>query len=227
MPPGDPTTLKEKLISLKGIIPVLILFIIIIGGILTGIFSPIEAGSIGVVALLLPFFVRRLTLKSIIEALEGTMKMIGAMMILFACVGALGYFIAATRLPMELANFVTGLAVNRYLIFAAVILLFILGGCVMNVVGLLLLMLPTIFPAIVALGFDPIWFGVICVITMEMGVITPPIGINVFAIANVITDVEMMDIFKAIVPFFFCMLVCIVLITIFPQIALYLPGILF
>ena len=227
MPPGDPTTFKEKLLSLKGIIGALALFIIIIGGILTGIFSPIEAGSIGVVALLFPLITRRLRLKSLIDALENTMKMIGGMMILFIGVGALGYFIAATRLPFALADFVTGLEFNRYLVFSAVILLFIFGGCVINVVGLLLLMLPTIFPAVVALGFDPIWFGVICVITMEMGVITPPIGINVFAIASVIPDVPMEEIFKGIVPFFFCMVICIILITIFPQIALYLPGLLF
>ena len=97
----------------------------------------------------------------------------------------------------------------------------------MNVIAILLIIIPTIFPSIIALGFDPIWFGVICVISMEMGQITPPIGINVFAISGVIKDVPMQDIFKGVVPFFICMVICIVLLTLFPQIALFLPSLFF
>jgi TRAP-type C4-dicarboxylate transport system permease large subunit len=92
---------------------------------------------------------------------------------------------------------------------------------------MILLVLPTIFPSIVALGFDPIWFGVVCVITMEMGQITPPIGVNVFAIGSVAKEVPMQVIFRGIVPFFFCMVLCVLLLVLFPQIALFLPGLLF
>jgi len=89
------------------------------------------------------------------------------------------------------------------------------------------LVLPTLFPSITALGFDPIWFGVVTVITMEMGQITPPVGVNVFAMAGIATDVPMYTIFRGIFPFFLCMCLCILILTFFPQIALYLPGLLF
>jgi len=100
-------------------------------------------------------------------------------------------------------------------------------GCLLNVIPMILLVLPTIFPSIVALGFDPIWFGVVTVITMEMGQITPPIGVNVFAIGSVARDVPMQEIFRGIVPFLVCMIICVVLLVIFPQIAMFLPNLLF
>jgi TRAP-type C4-dicarboxylate transport system permease large subunit len=142
-------------------------------------------------------------------------------------VGVLGYFLAATRLPFVLADFFTGLPINRYFIFAGVILFFILLGCLLNVIPMILLVLPTIFPAITALGFDPIWFGVVTVLTMEMGQITPPIGVNVFAIGSVAKDVPMQEIFRGVIPFFFCMVLCVALLVLFPQIALFLPSLLF
>jgi TRAP-type C4-dicarboxylate transport system permease large subunit len=163
----------------------------------------------------------------IVNSLKDTLSITTKLLMILIGVGILGYFLAATRLPFTLAEFVTGLAVNRYIVFSAVILLFILLGCLLNVIPMILLVLPTIFPSIVALGFDPIWFGVVTVIVMEMGQITPPIGVNVFAIGSVAKDVPMQEIFKGIVPFFFCMVICIVLLVLFPQIALYLPNLLF
>jgi len=119
------------------------------------------------------------------------------------------------------------LPINRYFIFAGVIIFFIVLGCLLNVIPMILLVLPTIFPAITALGFDPVWFGVVTVLSMEMGQITPPIGVNVFAIASVAKDVPMQDIFRGMFPFFLCMIACVFLLVIFPQIALHLPNILF
>ncbi len=227
-PRGEPTTLKEKIISLRGVIGMLALFVLILGGILGGIFSPVEGGAIGSVGAFVYALIRgrvnkRMIMLSLQEALSITCKLL----LILIGVGVLGYFLAATRLPFALANFVTGLEVSRYIIFAAVIIFFIILGCLLNVIPMILLVLPTIFPAIVALGFDPIWFGVVTVLTMEMGQITPPIGVNVFAIASVAKDVPMEDIFRGIFPFFLCMIACVILLVIFPQIALYLPGLLF
>ena len=160
-------------------------------------------------------------------ALKETLVITTKLLLILIGVGILGYFLAATRLPFALADFVTGLQVNRYIVFTAVILMFLLLGCLLNVIPMILLVLPTIFPSIVALGFDPVWFGVVTVLTMEMGQITPPIGVNVFAIGSVATDVPMEEIFRGIVPFFFCMCICVVLLALFPQIALYLPNLLF
>jgi tripartite ATP-independent transporter DctM subunit len=227
-PRGEATTLKEKLFSLKGVIGMLVLFILILGGIIAGIFSPVEGGAIGAVgAFVYALVMRRLTWKMIVKALEDTLKITTKLLMILIGVGILGYFLASTRLPFALADFVTGFEVNRYFVFFAVIVLFIILGCLLNVIPMILLVLPTIFPSIVALGFDPIWFGVVCVITMEMGQITPPIGVNVFAIGSVAKEVPMQVIFRGIVPFFFCMVLCVLLLVLFPQIALFLPGLLF
>jgi TRAP-type C4-dicarboxylate transport system permease large subunit len=163
----------------------------------------------------------------IMSSLQDSLNITCKLLLILIGVGILGYFLAATRLPFVLAEFVTGLQVNRFFIFGAVIIFFIILGCLLNVIPMILLVLPTIFPAIVALGFDPIWFGVVTVLTMEMGQITPPIGVNVFAIGSVAKDVPMQDIFRGIFPFFIGMLICVVLLVIFPQIALYLPNLFF
>ena len=227
-PRGEPTTLIEKIISLKGVVGMLILFILILGGILLGIFSPVEGGAIGAVgAFVYALIRRRVNKQMVVSSLKESLSITCKLLLILMGVGVLGYFLAATRLPFALADFVTGLEVNRYFIFAAVILFFIILGCLLNVIPMILLVLPTIFPAIVALGFDPIWFGVITVLTMEMGQITPPIGVNVFAIASVAKDVPMEDIFRGIFPFFLCMVACVVLLVFFPKIALFLPGLLF
>ena len=227
-PRGEPTTLKEKIVSLKGVIGMLALFVLILGGILGGIFSPVEGGAIGSVGAFLYALIRgRVNKKMIMLSLHEALSITCKLLLILIGVGVLGYFLAATRLPFALADFVTGLEVNRYFIFASVIIFFIILGCLLNVIPMILLVLPTIFPAIVALGFDPIWFGVITVLTMEMGQITPPIGVNVFAIASVAKDVPMEDIFRGIFPFFLCMIACVVLLVLFPQIALYLPNLFF
>jgi TRAP-type C4-dicarboxylate transport system permease large subunit len=138
----------------------------------------------------------------------------------------LGYFLAATRLPFALADFIAGLGLNRYIVFAFVIIFFLILGCLLNVIPMILLVLPTIFPMITTLGFDPIWFGVVTVLMMEAGQITPPIGVNVFAISSA-SGVPMYTVFRGIFPFFLCMIVALVLITVFPQIATFLPKLLF
>jgi TRAP-type C4-dicarboxylate transport system permease large subunit len=128
-------------------------------------------------------------------------------------------------LPFELAQLVTQNALNRYLVLACIMGLFALLGCVMNVIPMILLTLPAIFPTVVALGFDPIWFGVLTVIIMEMGQITPPVGVNVFAISSVAEGVTMGSIFLGIIPFFFCMVILLVVLTAFPQLVTWLVGV--
>jgi tripartite ATP-independent transporter DctM subunit len=227
-PRGESSTFKEKIASLRGIFGMLLLFILILGGILSGLFSPIEGGAIGSVgAFVFALARRRITRDQIRLALEGTLIITAKLMMILIGVGILGYFLAGTQLPFSLANFVTGLDVNRYVVFAAIIVMFMLLGCLLNVIPMILLVLPTIFPSVVALGFDPIWFGVVTVLTMEMGQITPPIGVNVFAIASVNKDVPMQEIFRGIVPFFFCMVLCVILLTIFPSLVTFLPSLFF
>jgi tripartite ATP-independent transporter DctM subunit len=227
-PRGERTTLREKLISLRGIIPMLLLFILILGGILGGIFSPTEGGGIGAVgAFVYALCRKRITTQKLMLAMRETAKLTTKLLMILIGVAVLGYFLAATRLPFILADVITGMDVGRYVIFMAILFLFIILGCLMNVIPMILLTLPAIYPSIIALGFDPIWFGVITVIVMEMGQITPPIGVNVFALSSVAKGVPMETIFKGVFPFFICMIICVVILSFFPQIALFLPGLFF
>ena len=140
------------------------------------------------------------------------------------CVSLLGVFLAYTRLTVTLAQYVSTLDVNRYVILFIIVIFYIIMGCMMNVLPLLLLTLPTIFPTVQALNFDPVWFGVVIVLLTEMAVITPPVGINVFGISSMAKDVPMVAIFRNVWLFFLCIAFLIVLITIFPQIVLWLPN---
>ncbi len=227
-PRGEPATWKEKFVSLKGVVGMLALFVLILGGILGGVFSPVEGGAIGSVGAFVYALIRGRVNRAMLKAsVQESLNITCKLLLILIGVGVLGYFLAATRLPFVIADFVTGMEINRYFIFGGVIIFFMVLGCLLNVIPMILLVLPTIFPAITALGFDPIWFGVVTVLTMEMGQITPPIGVNVFAIGSVARDVPMQDIFKGIFPFFLGMIACVLLLVLFPQIALYLPDLLF
>ncbi len=227
-PKGEPCSWKEKFVSLKGVIGMLILFVIILGGILAGIFSPTEGGAIGVVGSMGIMIARkRLSWTAIKRSCDQTVSITSRLLMILIGVGILGYFLAASRLPFELAKLVTQNGWNRYMILTGILVLFTLLGCLMNVIPMILLTLPAIFPTVTALGFDPIWFGVLTVIIMEMGQITPPIGVNVFAISSVAEDVSMGSIFMGIVPFFICMVICLALLMIFPQLATGLVNILY
>ena len=227
-PRGDKTPMAEKIVALKGVVPMLLLFVLILGGILGGFFSPTEGGGIGAVgAFCFALYRRRLTRDNLMKAIRETAKLTTKLLMILIGVGILGYFLAATRLPFILSDIVTGLPWGRYVIFVAVLFMFIILGCLMNVIPMILLTLPAIYPSILALGFDPIWFGVVTVIVMEMGQITPPIGVNVFALSSVAKGVPMETIFHGVLPFFGCMVICVVILVIFPSIATFLPNLLF
>ena len=130
-------------------------------------------------------------------------------------------------MPSELAIWVQSIQAPRILVFACIVLFYILLGCVMNVIPMILLTLPALYPSIIAMNFDPIWFGVIVVILMEMGQITPPVGMNVFGLAAVAKHVPMQNIFRHVLPFFLAMLALVIILTIFPALATWLPDLLF
>jgi tripartite ATP-independent transporter DctM subunit len=224
-PSASKTNWKEKGKAIKNSWAMVILFILVIGGIWSGIFTPTEAAAIGAfAAFILTLIKRRLTKEVVIESLRGTAKTTG--MIFFLIVGAMifNYFVALTRLPMVLADFVSTLPLTRYGVLVVIIFIYIILGCIMDTLAMLLLTLPIIFPTIVALGFDPIWFGVIITLLVEIALITPPIGMNVYVIGGIAPDVPLSDIFRGIAPFSLALLICLILLIIFPQIALFLPG---
>jgi len=224
-PAGPQTTLKQKIVSLKGTWAVIVLFLLVIGGLYMGIFTVIEAGAVGAFgAFLLMVLKGRANRRTITEALLDTGRTIPMIIAILIGVAVLGYFLAISQLPLKISAAVAGLDVHRYVILALILLFYVVVGCLMNIIPMILLTLPIFWPTIVALGFDPIWFGVIMVIMMEMGQITPPVGMNVFVIAGIAETVPLLTIFKGIVPFFLIEILIIIILVLFPQIALWLPS---
>jgi len=222
-PPGPSTTWRQKIGSLKGTWAMLLLFILIIGGLYMGVFTPTEAAAIGAFIAIVLMAVKGM-IKRLPKALMETGLTLGMVMNILIGVMILGHFFTSSEVAIRIAEFVAGLEVSRYVILAGILVLYIILGCLMNIIPMIILTLPIFWPTILAMGFDPIWYGVIMVIIMEMGQITPPIGMNVFVIAGVARDVPMGTIFRGIIPFFVCEIFAVTLLVIFPKIALWLPS---
>jgi len=223
-PRGPKYPLRERVQSSLGLLPILALFVLVLGSIVMGICSPTEGGAVGAAGAFLYAAARRkLTKANILASLIETAELTARIMAIMIGVAILGYFFAATRLPFLLADFIVALPFNRYVVFAIIIFIYVILGCMMNVIPMLMLTLPSIFPTVLALGFDPVWFGVVSVMVMEMGQITPPVGVVVFALGGVAKGIPLEVIFKGIVPFVFLMVLATVIITIFPDIATWLP----
>jgi len=228
-PAGERSSILEKIKSLKGVWIVIALFILVIGGIYTGLFSPTEGAAVGAAgAFLFALFRRKLGWKQFTGSLIETVKTTG--MIFFIMVGAmlLGYFFAVTRLPSEIATLISGLAINKYIIWVGVVVLYLFLGCIMDSMAMVLLTVPILFPLMCGpggLGFNEIWFGVMVVIIVEMGMITPPVGMNVFVIKGMAHDVPTYTIFKGIMPFLLADVFQVVLLTALPVIVLWLPSV--
>ncbi len=224
-PRGPQTTIREKMKSLKGTWAMLILFLLVMGGIYGGFVTPTEAGALGAFgALVIALARRRLKWTAFREAVIETGMNTSMILLIIVGVFILGRFVAMSQIPMTISDVIVGLEVSRYIILLLILFLYVILGMLMNIIPMIMITLPIFYPTILGLGFDPIWFGVIMVIMMEMGQITPPVGVNVFVIAGVAKDVPMGTIFKGILPFWGVEVICIIILTIFPQIALWLPG---
>lgn len=218
-------TFKEKLIALKGVWETLLVFFIVMGGIYLGFINPTEAGAIGATSLLIIVLLKRkLTWKNLFVSLLEMARI--SVMVLFLVAGAtvFSYFLALSTIPAMVSNWIAGLGVSKYIILTIIIAIYFLLGCFLDSVSMMVLTLPVIFPVIVTLGFHPIWFGVVAVLMMEAGLITPPVGLNVYTIAGIAKDVPMAEIFKGATPFLLSIIAVTIILIFFPQIALYLPG---
>lgn len=226
-PKSEKFTRQQIAKSIFDIWPVGALFAAVIGGIYSGILTPTEAGGVGASgALLIALFAKGFNRKKLFDALLDATTTSAMIFTILIGVGLLGYFVTLTDIPREFANFLGSLDVSRYVIFVLILLLYLVLGMVMNIIPMMMLTLPILFPTVVGLGFDPIWFGVIMVIMMEMGQITPPIGINVFVIHGVAKkyNVKMATIYRGIIPFVLVEVLVIILLTVFPEITLWLPN---
>jgi len=223
-PAGPKTSFKEKIKSLWGVIEAVAIFLLVIGGLYLGVFTPTEAGAAGVfftLAVTVPF--GRLNWKGFIDSFRDTLKI--SAMVFFLVTGAIifGRFLAVTRLPFSVAEFATSLPVSRYVILALVLMIYIIGGCFVDSMGFLVLTIPIFFPLGMALGFDPLWYSIILTMVTTMGAITPPVGVNIYVVKAINPEIELSTIFKSISFFLLACIVSIVILIIFPKIALFIP----
>jgi len=224
-PPGVPTSWRAKVLSLGGIIEAAILFSLAIGGLFLGWFSPTQAGAIGACgAFMIGLFRGKFDLHVILESTKDGLRT--ACMVLFILAGAtvFGHFLAISNIPFALTEWVENLPLPPMAIMGVLIFIYFVGGFFMDAMALIVLTIPIFFPLVMKLGFDPIWFGVMIVLIGEMGVITPPVGVNVFVIKGIAPDIPVEKIFKGIFPFLVALIIMTIVLMIFPQIATFLPG---
>jgi len=224
-PPGPKTTLKEKAKSFTGVLEALIIFSFVMGGLFFGIFVPTEAAAVGAFfTLLLAILRRQLTWQGFFKSLTDTTRISCMVMVIVTGAVVFGHFMAITRIPFDLANWVSALPLPGYAVMGVIVLIYLFGGCFMDALAMIMLTIPIFYPVSTALGFDPIWFGVAIVLVTEMGVITPPVGVNVYVVHGIAKDVPLETIFKGVAPFVLALLACVAILLTFPQIVLFLPG---
>jgi C4-dicarboxylate transporter DctM subunit len=225
LPAGPRTPWPERLAALREIWAMLLLFVFVIGGMYGGLFTPTEAGGMGAGGAFLVGVLRgRLTGPDIRRSLLQATRTAAA--VFTVLIGALlfGYFLTVTQTPQKVTEFLTGLGIGRYGVLALIMVMYIVLGCLMDSLAMIILTVPIIFPVIKELGFDPIWFGIIIVMTVELGLIHPPVGMIVFVIKSVVPDVNFATIFRGVIPFIITDLIRLVILIAFPIIALWLPS---
>jgi tripartite ATP-independent transporter DctM subunit len=225
LPSGHRSTWAERLDSVRNVWATVVLFAFVVGGLYGGLFTPTEAGAMGAGGAFLIGVLRgRLSRADIRRSLLQATRTAAA--VFTVLIGALlfGYFLTVTETPQRVTEFLTSLGLGRYGVLALIMVMYLVLGCLMDALAMIILTVPIIFPVIKQLGFDPIWFGVIIVMTVELGLIHPPVGMNIFVIKSVIEDVKISTIFYGVLPFILTDLARLVLLISFPILATYLPS---
>lgn len=225
-PPAPSSSLKEKARVIFGSTgEVIAIFVFIMGGLFLGFFTPTEAGAAGVAAMLLISLARRqLRWKGFLAAMQTSLGSTAMILLIIAGATIYGHFLSVTQLPTAAASWVLELDLHPYVVMLIILGIYLIGGSFMDSLALLLLTLPIFYPVSQHLGFDPIWFGILIVIAMEMALITPPVGINVYIIKGIAEDVPLGTIFKGILPFLIAEMVMALILLFVPQIATFLPS---
>jgi tripartite ATP-independent transporter DctM subunit len=223
-PKGQKSLWKERIAALPEVVWVGIIFLLVIGGLMKGFFTPTEAGSVGAFAVLLLSVVKKdLTFKGFIKSVGESLRTACMVLMLIAGSTILGHFLAVTKIPMLAADWIIQLNLHRDLTMILIALIYLVGGSFIDDLAFMILATPIFYPVIIKLGYDPIWFGMIIGITVMIGVVIPPVAINVFVVKN-ITKVPFGVIYKGVYPFLISLVVCAFLLFLFPQIALFLPS---
>ena len=225
-PKGERSGWKERIASLPEVLWVVVIFLLVIGGLIKGLFTPTEAGSIGTFAVLLLSLLKKdLNFKGFVKSTAEALRT--SCMIIFLIAGStiLGHFLAVTKIPMIAADWVGNLPLHRNLIMILIAGIYLLGGSFIDDLAFMVLATPIFYPVILRLGFDPIWFGILIGVTVMVGVVIPPVAINVFVVKN-ITKVPFGVIYSGVYPFLIGLIFCALLLFLFPQLALFLPALL-
>ncbi len=224
-PRGPRTSLRERMVSLAGLIETLLLFVLVMGGLFLGFFTPTEAGAVGAFGSILIAVMRRnLTVRGFVQSLFETTRISCMILVIVAGATVFGHFLAVTRIPFDIAAWVAGFNLPPWAIMSMIITAYLVGGCVIDALALIMLTVPIFYPVVTAMGYNPVWFGVIIVLVTQIGVITPPVGVNVYVVSGVARDIPLQVIFKGVVPLLIALVIGTLLMLPFPQIALYLPG---
>ena len=224
LPAGPRSPWSERMAGLRDVWATLLLFVFVIGGIYGGIFTATEAAGAGAGGAFLIGVLRgRLSRVDIYRSLLETTRVTAAVFTVLIGAILFGYFLTVTQTPQKVTEFLTGLGLGRYGVLALIMVMYLVLGCLMDALAMVIITVPIIFPVIKELGFDPIWFGVIIVMTVELGLIHPPVGMNIFVIKSVIEDVKISTIFYGVLPFIVTDILRLIILIMFPIIALWLP----
>jgi tripartite ATP-independent transporter DctM subunit len=224
-PAGPSSSGTEKLWATLGSLPLVGVILVSIGGIYLGVFTPVEAAGVGATLVTaLALSTGALGIGRLPDILLETVTMTAMLYLIIIGAHVFGPFLALTHIPETLAVSLKEMGLGPYSTLLLILVGYIILGMFFDGLAMLVVTLPVVYPIVTGLGFDPIWFGVIAVIVIEMGLITPPVGINVFVVKGVAANVPMSTIFRGVLPFWFAMAICLGLLVMFPEIALYLPG---
>ena len=219
------STWTERLASLVHLLPPLGIFMVVVGSIYVGLATPTEAAALGVVAALgLAWAYGRLSLAMLKEVFENSMRTTAMVMLIIVAAYFLNFVISAIGLTTMLTDFIAGLGLSKFQTLLAVVVFYLVLGCFMETLSMMITTIPIVAPVMFALGFDPVWFGIVLVIMIEMALITPPVGLNLFVVQSLRTRGSLNDVMAGSAPFVVAMLVMIGVLALFPGVATWLPG---
>jgi tripartite ATP-independent transporter DctM subunit len=224
-PPGERSSWAVRLEAMRHVWPVVLLFLVVIGGIYAGVFTATEGAGIGAGGALVFALARRaLTWKAFVEVLIESVRTTS--MLFMILIGALIFanFINYTSMPADLKGFASQFQATPWLVIAAICVIYVVLGTAMEELSMILLTVPLFFPVVTALGYDPVWFGIIVVIVVQIGLISPPVGMNIFVVKNLIRHLSISTVFRGVTPFTAALVALLAIVVAFPPLATYLPG---
>ena len=225
-PKGERSDWKARLSSLPSILPILIIFVLVVGTLMAGYFTPTEAGSVGTFAVLVFSLIKRdINFKGFVKSILSSLDAACMILVLIAGATVLGHFFAVTKIPFFVAGWLGNLPLSKELIMVIIMLVYLIGGSFIDDIAFVILITPILLPVVTKLGFDPIWYGVMVMVTLMIGVVIPPVAINVFIVSSIV-KVPQGTVYAGVYPYLIGLSVCAVILLFFPQISLWLPNLL-